>query len=69
LYTAAVVWNGIVSGIPGAEITAKLRRALSLTVDVPELVGRLMARKQSLFATDVRFIFDVRTQQSERACT
>jgi hypothetical protein len=62
--TAVVVWNGIVSGLPDAEITTKLRQTLALSVDVPELVRRLMARKQSLFETDLRFIFDVRTQQS-----
>lgn len=63
LYTAAIVWNGIVSGIPEAEITAQLQRGLGPSVDVPELVRSLSERKQSLFAKDARFIFDVRTQQ------
>jgi hypothetical protein len=64
LYAAAIVWNGIVSGIPDAEITAQLQRGLAPSVDAAEVVRCLMARKQSLFANDLRFIFDVRTQQS-----
>jgi len=63
LYTAAVVWNGIVSGIPEAETSAQLQRVLGPSVEVPGLVRCLTERKQSLFAEDVRCIFDVRTQQ------
>lgn len=64
LYAAAIVWNGVVSGIPEAEITRQLQRGFGSSADVPELVHRLIERKQSLFADDRRFIFDVRTQQS-----
>lgn len=64
LYAAAIVWNGVVAGIPEAEITGQLQRGFGSSVDVPELVRRLIERKQSLFADDPRFIFDVRTQQS-----
>lgn len=64
LYAAAIVWNGVVSGIPEAEITRQLQRGLGSSADVPGLVHRLIERKQSLFADDRRFIFDVRTQQS-----
>jgi hypothetical protein len=64
LYAAAIVWNGVVAGIPEAEITGQLQRGFGSPVDVPGLVRRLIERKQSLFADDSRFIFDVRTQQS-----
>jgi hypothetical protein len=64
LYAAAIVWNGVVAGIPEAEIMGQLQRGFGSSVDVPELVRRLIERKQSLFADDPRFIFDVRTQQS-----
>jgi hypothetical protein len=64
LYAAAIVWNGVVSGIPEAEITRQLQRGFGSSADVPGLVRRLIERKQSLFADDRRFIFDVRTQQS-----
>lgn len=65
LYTAAIVWNGIVSRMPEAEITAQLQRGLGPSVDIPGLVRCLTERKQRLFAEDMRFIFDVRTQQQE----
>ncbi len=64
LYAAAIVWNGVVSGIPEAEITRQLQRGFGSSADVSGLVHRLIERKQSLFADDRRFIFDVRTQQS-----
>jgi hypothetical protein len=64
LYAAAIVWNGVVAGISEAEITGQLQRGFASSVDVPGLVRRLIERKQSLFAHDPRFIFDVRTQQS-----
>jgi len=64
LYAAAIVWNGLVSGIPEAEIAMQLQRGLGRSVDVPGLVRRLTERKQSLFADDLRFIFDVRTRQN-----
>jgi len=64
LYAAAIVWNGVVAGIPEAEITGQLQRGLSSSVDVPGLVRPLIERKQRLFGDDRRFIFDVRTQQS-----
>jgi len=64
LYAAAIVWNGVVAGIPEAEITGQLQRGFGSSVDVPEVVRRLIERKRSLFADDARFIFDVRTQQS-----
>jgi len=64
LYAAAIVWNGVVAGIPEAEITEQLQRGLGSSVDGPALVRRLIERKQSLFADDPRFIFDVRTQQN-----
>jgi len=64
LYAAAIVWNGVVAGVPEAEITGQLQRGVGSSVDVPGLVRRLIERKQSLFADDPRFIFDVRTQQS-----
>jgi len=64
LYAAAIVWNGVVAGIPEAEITMQLQRGFGSSVDVSGLVRRLIERKQSLFADDPRFIFDVRTQQS-----
>jgi hypothetical protein len=66
LFAAAIVWNGIVSGIPEAEITRQLQQGLAPSVDVPGLVRGLVARKQTLFADDLRFIFDVRTQQREQ---
>ena len=61
LYAAAIVWNGVVAGITEAEITEQLQRGLGSSVDGPALVRRLIERKQSLFADDPRFIFDVRT--------
>ena len=64
LYAAAIVWNGLVSGIAEAEITTQLQRGLDPSVDVVGLVRRLADRKQSLFAEDLRFIFDVRTHQN-----
>ena len=64
MYAAAIVWNGVVAGIPEAEITEQLQRGLGSSVDGPALVRRLIERKQSLFADDPRFIFDVRTQQN-----
>lgn len=64
LYAAAMVWNGLVSGIAEAEITTQLQRGLDPSVDVPGLVHCLTERKRSLFADDVRFIFDVRTHQN-----
>jgi hypothetical protein len=64
LYAAAIVWNGVVAGIPEAEITGQLQQGFGSSVDVPGVVRRLIERKQSLFADDPRFIFDVRTQQS-----
>jgi hypothetical protein len=64
LYAAAIVWNGLVSGISEAEIATQLQRGLGPSVDVPGLVRRLTERKQSLFADDLRFIFDVRTRQN-----
>ena len=64
LYTAAFVWNGVVSGLPEAEITAQLQRELGGSLEIPELVRHLIERKQHLFADDSRLIFDVRTQQS-----
>jgi hypothetical protein len=39
------------------------------TVDVHGLVRCLIERKQSLFADDMRFIFDLRTQQMVHAWT
>jgi hypothetical protein len=63
LYLAACVWNGVVSGLPEAELTAQLQRALGGPPEGPGLVGRLIERKQRLFADDSRFIFDVRTRQ------
>lgn len=64
LYAAAIVWNGLVSGIAEAEITRQLQRALDPSVDAVGLVRRLAERKQTLFAEDLRFIFDVRTRQN-----
>ena len=63
LYTAAIVWNGIVSGVAEAEITAQLQRGLGPSEDIPDLVRDLTERKQYLFAEDSRFIFDLRTHQ------
>src|SRR4051794_8687748 len=63
LYAAAMVWNGLVSGIAEAEITTQLQRGFEPSVDVHEVVRCLIERKQSLFADDMRFIFDLRTQQ------
>lgn len=64
LYAAATVWNGLVSGVAEAEITAQLQRGLGPSADVPGIVRCLVERKQSLFADDVRFIFDLRTHQN-----
>jgi hypothetical protein len=64
LYAAAMVWNGLVSGVAESEITTQLQRGLDPSVDVPGLVRCLTERKRSLFADDVRFIFDVRTHQN-----
>lgn len=63
LYLAACVWNGVVSGLPEAELTAQLQRELGWSPEVSGLVGHLIERKQRLFADDSRFIFDVRTRQ------
>jgi hypothetical protein len=63
LYTAAFVWNGVVSGLPEAELTARLQRGLGRSLEVPRLVRHLVERKQSLFPDDARLIFDIRTQQ------
>lgn len=63
LYTAAFVWNGVVSGLPEADLTAQLQRGLGRAPDVPGVVRHLIERKQNLFAADSRLIFDVRTQQ------
>lgn len=63
LYTAALVWNGVVAGLPEAELTAQLQRGLGRLPDVPGLVRYLIERKQCLFADDSRLIFDVHTQQ------
>ena len=64
LHTAALVWNGLVSGMSDTEIAAVLQRELDPQIDALELVRGLTARKQRLFAEDQRFIFDVRTQQT-----
>lgn len=64
LHAAALVWNGIVSGLSQDEITALLQRGLGRVVDVPGLVRCLIERKQSLFAADMRLIFNVSTQQT-----
>lgn len=64
LYAAATVWNGLVSGVAEAEIATQLQRGLGPSVDVPGLVRCLAERKQSLFADDMRFIFDLRTHQN-----
>lgn len=65
LYIAALVWNGVVSEIPRAEIVEQLRRGLDPSTNVVELVNRLTERKRRLFPDDPRFIFDVRARQSE----
>jgi hypothetical protein len=57
-------WNGIVSGIAEAEIATQLQPGFGPLFDVPGLVRCLTERKESLFADDLRFIFDVRTQQN-----
>jgi len=64
LHAAALVWNGLVSGMSDSEIVAVLQRELDSQIDALELVRGLAARKQRLFAEDQRFIFDVRTQQT-----
>jgi hypothetical protein len=64
LHAATLVWNGIVSGLSQDKITTLLQRGLGQAVDVPGLVRCLIERKQSLFAADMRFIFDVSTQQT-----
>lgn len=64
LYAAAMVWNGLVSGIAEAEITTQLQRGFGPSVDVHELFRCLAERKQSLFADDMRFIFDLQTRQN-----
>jgi hypothetical protein len=63
LYTAALVWNGVVSGVAEAELAAQLQRGLGRPLEAPGLVRHLIERKQHLFAHDSRLIFDVRTQQ------
>lgn len=63
LYTAALVWNGVVSGLAEAELTAQLQRGLGQPLETPGLVRHLIERKQRLFAHDSRLIFDVRTRQ------
>jgi hypothetical protein len=63
LYTAALVWNGVVSGLAEAELTAQLQRGLGRPLEAPGLVRHLIERKQRLFANDSRLIFDVRAQQ------
>lgn len=64
LGAAAIVWNGLVSGLSEAEIAATLQRGLDSSVDALGLVRCLTERKQRLFTEDKRFIFDVRTQQA-----
>lgn len=63
LYTAALVWNGVVSGLAEAELTAQLQRGLGRPLETPGLVRHLIERKQRLFAHDSRLIFDVRARQ------
>lgn len=63
LSMAALVWNGVVSGLAEAELTAQLQRALGRPLEAPGLVGDLMERKRRLFADDSRLIFDVSTRQ------
>jgi hypothetical protein len=64
LGAAAIVWNGLVSGLAEAEIAATLQRGLAPSVDALGLVRCLTERKQRLFTEDKRLIFDVRTQQA-----
>lgn len=64
LGAAAIVWNGLVSGLSEAEIAVTLQRGLDSSVDALGLVRCLTERKQRLFTEDKRLIFDVRTQQA-----
>src|ERR1041384_351707 len=64
LGAAAIVWNGLVSGLAEAEIAATLQRGPAPSVGALGLVRCLTERKQRLFTEDKRLIFDVRTQQA-----
>src|SRR5215831_381012 len=63
LHMAAFVWNGVVSGLAEAELTAQLQRALGRSLEAPGLVGHLIERKRRLFADDARVIFEVSARQ------
>jgi hypothetical protein len=63
LYLVAIIWNGVLMGVPESEIVAVLRQGFDTSADVPGLVRSLFERKQSLFADDPRLILDVQTQQ------